>query len=246
MKEIKIMGVNFFATTMNELLEILLSTKIKNNYICVSNVHTTVMSQKDVHYKKIQNSSYFTLTDGKPLQILAKKKVRMCERITGPDLMNEVFKATQYTNHSHFFYGSTEETLDKLIQNIRKNFPGIKILGSISPPYRDLTENETNDYIEKINHLNPTYLWVGLGAPKQEKWMYSNRKKINSLMIGVGAGFDYHAKNIKRAPKWMQKISCEWLYRLLQDPKRLTKRYIVYNSLFIYYLIKEKVRGFKN
>lgn len=241
MKKINIMNINFLATTMKDLVDKLTKTKVQNAYICVSNVHTTVMSQKNSEYKNIQNSSYMTLTDGKPIQLLARQKFNQCERITGPDLMSEIFESTQFTNQSHFFYGSTEETLDKMIKNLKSKFPGIKIDGYISPPYRELTKKEQQEYINKINESSPTYLWVGLGAPKQEIWMHSNYTEINSLLIGVGAGFDYHANNIKRAPKWMQKISCEWLYRLIQDPKRLAKRYFIYNTLFIYYLFKEKV-----
>ena len=118
-------------------------------------------------------------------------------------------------------------------------YPGMVIAGMISPPYRDLTKEENQEYIQQINQAQADFVWIGLGAPKQERWMAAHKDQIQGVMIGVGAGFDYYAGNIQRAPKWMQKCSLEWLYRLLQDPKKLLKRYYNTNFKFIKLVRKE-------
>lgn len=241
MKTINILGVNINIVTMESTLKILDEKleKIKGEYICVSNVHTTVMSFEDEKYKDIQNGAFMRLPDGKPLSIVGKRKgIKGIERVTGPDLMKEIFKVSKEKSYSHYFYGSTEDTLEKLEKELTEKYPDIKIAGMYSPPFRKLTEEEDGKIVEKINSANADFLWVGLGAPKQEMWMNSKRGKVNSLMLGVGAGFDYHANKLKRAPKLMQNLSLEWLYRLLQDPKRLWKRYYETNLKFIKYLVK--------
>jgi N-acetylglucosaminyldiphosphoundecaprenol N-acetyl-beta-D-mannosaminyltransferase len=215
--------------------------KSKGNYICVSNVHTTVMAYENEYYRKIQNDAFMTLPDGKPLSIVQKLKgFKEAERVTGPDLMDELFKVSESKGYTHYFYGSTEDTLDEMKEKISSKYPKIKIVGVCSPPYRKLTDEEDREIIYNINNSKADFVWVGLGAPKQEIWMHEHKDKIQSLMIGVGAGFDYHAGKIKRAPMWMQKLSLEWLYRLFQEPKRLFKRYSVVNFKFLYYVITRK------
>jgi N-acetylglucosaminyldiphosphoundecaprenol N-acetyl-beta-D-mannosaminyltransferase len=228
---------------MKETVEIIKDNldKIKGDYICVSNVHTTVMSYEDENYKAIQNGGFMALPDGKPLSIISKKRgFKEAERVTGPDLMEEIFKISEENEYRHYFYGSTQETLDTLKRELNKKYPKLNIVGMHSPPFRKLTEEEGKEIVENINKAKPDFIWVGLGAPKQEIWMHEHENKVNGLMIGVGAGFDYHAGNISRAPKWMQNMSLEWLYRLLQDPKRLMSRYINTNLKFIYYIIRRK------
>ena len=241
-KKCKILGVEVSVTNSQETLNIIIERldNLKGKYICVSNVHTIVMSYDDEFYKNIQNSSFMVLPDGKPLSIVSRLKgYPEAERVTGPDLMHQIFYISGKRAYKHYFYGSTYETLENLKSELRANFPSLNIAGIYSPPFRELTKNEDNEIIENINKCKPDFVWVGLGAPKQELWMYNHLDKIHGLMIGVGAGFDYFAKNIKRAPLWMQKLSLEWLYRLVQDPKRLWKRYLIYNTRFIFLLIKD-------
>ena len=121
-----------------------------------------------------------------------------------------------------------------LEQKLRERYPHLQIAGMVSPPFRSLSAEEDAAEVEKINASGADIIWIGLGAPKQENWMYDHRDKVHGVMIGVGAGFDYHAGNIKRAPMWMQKLSLEWLYRLMQDPKRLFKRYLVTNTRYLW------------
>ncbi|WP_122639134.1 WecB/TagA/CpsF family glycosyltransferase [Romboutsia sp. Marseille-P6047] len=244
LKVCNILGVNINVTNMKDTIKVITHNleDIKGNYICVSNVHTTVMSYEDERYRNIQNSGFMALPDGKPLSIVSQKRgFKEAERVTGPDLMEEIFKISEENGYSHYFYGSTQKTLDTLQAKLNEKYPNMKISGMYSPPFRKLTEEEDKKVIESINKVKPDFIWVGLGAPKQEIWMCKHKNKVNGLMLGVGAGFDYHAGNISRAPKWMQNMSLEWLYRLMQDPKRLLKRYINTNLKFIYILTIKRV-----
>lgn len=246
LKTCNILGVNINVTNMKETVKYIKNNinYLKGNYICVSNVHTTVMAYEDEKYMRIQNSSIISLPDGKPLSIVSKKSgFKTAERVTGPDLMGEIFKISEENGYKHYFYGSTQETLNELKEKLLDKYPKLKIEGLYSPPFRKLTEDEDNKIINAINNSNADFIWVGLGAPKQELWMYNHKNKITGIMIGVGAGFDYYAGNIKRAPQLMQNLSLEWFYRLLQDPKRLFKRYLITNSKFIYYLTKTKLKN---
>lgn len=208
-------------------------------YICFSNVHTVVTSRTDRDLREYTNRSFLSLPDGRPLSIYA----RLCgykdvDQVAGPDFMEYCLQAMPGTRH--FFYGSTEKTLTKLCSNIRERYPQIQIVGAYSPPFRDLTEHEKAEVIRMINDTNPDFVWVGLGAPKQEKWMAENWQHLKpAILLGVGAAFDFHAGTVKRCPQWMRTMSLEWLYRLIQEPRRLWRRYFVTNSLFIWFISVE-------
>lgn len=243
LKTCNILGVNINVTNMKETVKVITENleDIKGDYICVSNVHTTVMSYEDETYKAIQNGGFMALPDGKPLSIISKKRgFSEAERVTGPDLMEEIFKISEENEYSHYFYGSSQDTLDRLKEKLKHKYPKINIVGMYSPPFRKLSEAEDKMVFENINNAKPDFLWVGLGAPKQEIWMNEHKNYFNSLMIGVGAGFDYYADKIARAPKWMQNCSLEWFFRLLQEPKRLMSRYFITNSKFIYLMITKR------
>ena len=239
-KTCKILGVNIADVNMSKLLDIITNNlnDIKGEYICVSNVHTTVMAYDNKDYLKVQNSSVLSIPDGGPLSSVGRKRgFPEMKRTTGPDLLDEILKISVKNNYKHYFYGSTDETLYKLKSVIKDKYGDVNVVGMFSPPFRKLTEEEDKEIIDKINNTKPDFVWVGLGAPKQENWMYDHKGKIDGLMIGVGAAFDYLAGNIKRAPKWMQKLNLEWLYRLLQDPVRLFTRYLYTNVKFIIYAV---------
>lgn len=214
---------------------------LRGRYICVSNVHTTVMSYEDGQYRMIQNSAAMALPDGGPLSRYSRSVgFRDAGRVTGPDLMAELFRISGQRGYRHFFYGSTQQTLDAMAAALRREYPDMVVAGMYAPPFRPLTEEEDREIVGRINDARPDFVWVGLGAPKQEQWMYDHRGKLNAVAVGVGAGFDYLAGNIKRAPELMQALCLEWLYRLLQDPKRLWKRYVTTNAKFIRYIIRER------
>lgn len=206
--------------------------ELRGKYICVSNVHTTVTGYEEADYRNIQNTAALALPDGKPLSLYSKKHgFPEAERVTGPDLMGELF--SRDNGLRHYFYGGKEETIQVLSEKLPGEYPSLRIAGMVSPPFRPLIEEEDERELQKMNDAKADIIWIGLGAPKQERYMYEHRGKVNGVMIGVGAGFDYYAGTIKRAPMWMQKLSLEWLYRLMQDPKRLFRRYFATNFKFL-------------
>ena len=240
---VDILGVRIAAIDMDWLISFTTEhvRELSGDYICVSNVHTTVTAYEEEEYRDVQNGGILAIPDGGPLSSVGRKRgATGMSRTTGPNYMGEVLQKSEEHGWKHFFYGSTQETLDKLKAELQKTYPHLEIVDMVSPPFRPMTEEEDREIVERINLASPDFLWIGLGAPKQEKWMAEHQGKVKGLMVGVGAAFDYFAGNIKRSPQWMQKANLEWLYRLLQDPKRLFKRYFVTNSKFIWNVV---VRG---
>ena len=234
----RILGVDIAAIDMQWLLKYLEDNleRLSGDYICVSNVHTTVTAYEDPDYRDVQNGGIMAIPDGGPLSSVGRRRgFPDMQRTTGPSLMGEIFRISSEKGYRHYFYGSTDETLEKLRASLNAAYPGIRIAGMYSPPFRPLTEAEDREIVDRINGTEPDFVWVGLGAPKQEKWMAAHQGRVTGLMIGVGAGFDYFAGNIQRAPEWMQKNNLEWLYRLIQDPKRLFGRYWHTNTKFIWH-----------
>lgn len=237
-----ILGTNINVTNMEDTLDYIMKYRkeLSGDYICVSNVHTTVMSFRDEQYRKVQNGGAMALPDGKPLSLVSKwRGYPEAERVPGPDLMPEIISRSLRHGYRHFFYGSSEDTLSKLKEKLLEQYPGLQIAGMYSPPFRTLTKEEDGEITNMINASHPDFIWVALGAPKQEQWMYEHKGKVEGLMFGVGAAFDFLAGTVKRAPNWMQDLCLEWLFRISQDPKRLFKRYLTTNFSFLYQVYKE-------
>ena len=242
LKFCKLLGTNINVITMNETVDYMDQhlDELRGKYICVSNVHTTVMAFRDAEYRKVQNGSAMNLPDGKPLSIVCRMRGHQeAGRVPGPDLMPRIFELSEKKGYRHYFYGSTEKTLHALEQKLREKYPKLNIVGMYSPPFRPLTEEEDETVVKQINDTKPDFIWIGLGAPKQEKWMAAHAGMLHGVMLGVGAGFDFHAGTVRRAPGWMQELCLEWLFRLMQDPKRLIPRYMDTNFSFIHYVWKE-------
>ncbi len=241
---IEVFGVNYSIASPEGAVSYVLKhiKELSGKYICFSNVHTTVMAKENADYCKILNESAFTFPDGNPIARMERRGgYRKAERIAGPDFMENVFKRTMDGSVTHYFYGSSEKTLENLKRELMARYPGIVIKGMYSPPFRKLSEEEDRAVVDMINAADADIVWIGLGAPKQEKWMRAHRDRIHGVMMGVGAGFDFHARTIRRAPKWIQKLGFEWLFRLFQDPTRLFRRYLVTNVKFIWYKYIKKV-----
>jgi len=216
-------------------LEAFFAGPVPNNYVCVSNVHTTVECRKDLRLRNIQNGSFLTIADGQPVILYGRMAgAGHIQRIMGPDIMTEVFSAPETRVRRHYFLGGTQKTLDAMRKNLEARFPHLQIAGMYSPPFRKITAEEEEAARRAILECKPDYLWVCFGAPKQEYWMEANHGHFpGTLLIGIGAGFAYHAGELKRAPLWAQKLACEWVWRLMQDPKRLWKRYFKTNPVFL-------------
>lgn len=242
-RKCNILGVNVAEVSMDSLLRFTVENinKLSGDYMCVSNVHTIVMAYEDESYRAVQNNAVLAIPDGGPLSSVGRKRgYAAMERTAGPSYMEEILRISSQYHWRHYFYGSTAETTSSMINNLKKKYPDLKIVGVYNPPFRPLTKEEDDNLINEINKVKPDFVWVGLGAPKQEIWMKDHQNKIHGFMVGVGAAFDYQAGNISRAPEWMQNNNLEWLYRLFQDPKRLFHRYFHTNTSFIWNAI---IRG---
>lgn len=238
----KILGTNINITDMDKTISYITENldRLKGNYICVSNVHTTVMAFRDQEYRKVQNGGAMALPDGQPLSIVSRRRgYKQAQRVPGPDLMPAILKLSEEKGYKHYFYGSTEKTLAELKKVMLHKYPKLQIAGMYSPPFRKLSKEEDEEITNRINGSGADFIWVALGAPKQEKWMYAHQNKVNGLMIGVGAAFDFIAGTTKRAPMWMQRLCLEWVYRIIQDPKRMAPRYLNTNFAFLYYVHQE-------
>ncbi|BAU48037.1 glycosyl transferase [Sulfurifustis variabilis] len=211
-------------------------------YVCFSNVHTVVTARKDIELRRITNESLLSVPDGMPLSLIARWRGLIdVQRVPGPTFMPYLIERAR--DLRHYFYGSTPETLDRLLTALRQQFPEIAVAGAFSPPFKELSTDEARAVIARIQASRPDVIWVGLGAPKQEKWMARYWEHLRpAVLLGVGAAFDMQAAVVPRAPKWMQCTSLEWLYRLGREPRRLARRYLVTNSLFLYYLFADATR----
>lgn len=241
-KPVTILGVNFprldYASALS-LFESWIQAKLPHQ-VCIANVHTLVSSIADFELRNINNHALTTM-DGLPLVWYANlvHRANIRSRVCGPDLMMKCLDHGQARGWRHFFLGGKDEVLADLVKNVRSRFPEADIVGWHSPPFRPLSEEEDKQLVDLINDAKPDFLWVGLGAPKQEKWIASHLDRVNvPVQLGVGAAFDFHSGHIKRAPLWMQKSGLEWVYRMAKD-RRLIKRYFSTNPVFLWHFAKD-------
>lgn len=196
-------------------------------HICVCDVNSLLNAAADPHLADFYNCSGLTLPDGVPLVWAGRaagfKEIR---RVCGPDLMPRALAVSPETGWRHFFLGGSAGVAERLAEKAQRDYPGIQIAGIACPPFRPLTSAETDELIDQINNSGADIVWVGLGAPKQERWMAEHRDRLNaSILIGVGAAFNFGVGDLSRAPRWMQTAGLEWFYRLTREPKRLWRRY---------------------
>jgi N-acetylglucosaminyldiphosphoundecaprenol N-acetyl-beta-D-mannosaminyltransferase len=216
----------------------------QSRYVTLFNVHSVVTASQDESFHNVIAQADLALPDGAPVAwALRREGFAEQERISGPDLTWRYLAVAEMIGQSVFFYGSCDATLAKLQARIQKHFPKLRIAGMVAPPYRALTEEEDQQHVDLINKSGANVVFVFLGCPKQEAWMAALRGRIQAVMVGVGAAFDYHAGTVKRAPLWMQKVGMEWAFRLLSEPRRLLRRYAVTNSVFVYRMVKSVLFG---
>ena len=218
------------------------ASKRESRYVCICNVHSVVTAGQDKAFGRIVAEADMVTPDGMPVAwMLRKLGYPGQQRINGPDLMWKYCEQAAMRGEAIFLYGGTPMTLEALQACLEATFPGLIIAGAYSPPFRTLTSDEDTAVVELINASAAGTVWVSLGCPKQELWMAAHRGRINAVMIGVGAAFDYHAGTISRAPQWMQNTGLEWLHRLASEPGRLWKRYLVTNTLFLFLAAKQLI-----
>lgn len=242
-----VLDVNISVTNLKHSSEqILMWVRDKvQSYVCVAPVSTIVFCQKDGKYKEIVNGANMVTPDGMPVVWLGKLQgFKQVSRTYGPDLMALICEKGQAQGVRHFFYGATNATLDILQKELKLRYPQIVFAGAIAPECIEVGQKEDLSIIEKINNASPDIIWVALGSPKQDYWMFNHRKEIQApVMVGVGAAFDFVAGIKPQAPRWMQKSGLEWFFRLCSEPKRLWRRYLIGNTIFIFLLMKNFIKN---
>jgi N-acetylglucosaminyldiphosphoundecaprenol N-acetyl-beta-D-mannosaminyltransferase len=213
-------------------------------YIAVTGMHGVTEAQHDGEFKSILNAAALVVPDGYPLVWLGRRKgfPKLKRRVYGPELMTSFCEQTAAKGYRHFFYGGARGVAEELSRRFADTYPGILVAGTYSPPFRALTPNEDREVVSDIHKSRPDIVWVGLSTPKQERWMFEHCNRLNTpVLVGVGAAFDFHTKRMAQAPVWMRENGLEWLFRLIREPKRLWRRYLIYGSEFVLLVMLESL-----
>ncbi len=207
--------------------------------------HTVMACREDPQLRAAVHGASFTVPDGQPLVwALNLLGHRLRDRVYGPDLMDRACERAAVTGRRMYLYGGRNAgALSQLARELRLRHPGVQLVGGYAPPFRELTDDELDSVAHDINRAKPDFVWVGIGVPKQEKWMARMRDRLDApVLLGVGAAFDFHAGLVPQAPPLMQRLGLEWLFRLVQEPNRLWRRYLRYNPRFVALLARQLVR----
>jgi N-acetylglucosaminyldiphosphoundecaprenol N-acetyl-beta-D-mannosaminyltransferase len=210
-------------------------------YVCVADVHGIMEAHRSPRIAEIYSASEMTIPDGMPLVWVGRAQGHSSmQRVTGPDLMLEIFRRKEFANITHFLYGGVQGVADDLRAKLTERFPWVQIVGTATPPFSDLSSAEQQELIDTVHILKPDIIWVGISCPKQEQFMSRYLPALETkLMFGVGAAFDYHTGRIRDCAEWIKRAGLQWLHRLLQDPRRLWRRYLRNNSAFLLYITLE-------
>jgi len=242
---IRVLGIPVSVADLYAAAAMVCTWAESGRWSCVNavNVHSTMEATRDSELRDALQGADLNVPDGVPI-VWGMRALGAPEqtRVFGPTLMWEVCRRAAEAGVAIALYGSTDETLAALHSTLMRAFPGLRIADAISPPFRPLTDEEDTAMVARINDSGVRIVFVGLGAPKQEKWMAEHRGRVCAVMLGVGAAFDYHAGKIRRAPVWMQRAGLEWFYRLIQDPRRLWRRYIFNNPAYLVALTRQVLR----
>ena len=234
----EILGLPIAMTDYAQAMDVMdgMIARRDRGWVCAVAVHAVMVAQRDPEMRRALVESSLTVPDGMPLVWAANMLGGdLPNRVYGPELMERYSRRCVEKGHRVWLYGGRDQgSLVQLALSMRREYPGIQIVGGYSPPFRDLSEEEADALAEQINSARPDMLWVGIGVPKQEKWMARMRDRLEvPVMCGVGAAFDFHAGRISQAPRWMQERGLEWTYRIGQEPRRLLPRYMYYNPRFL-------------
>ena len=233
-----ILGTTIHPTSYHDATALILgwAARAESRTVCLANVHMVMEAYDDPAFQTAVNSADLVAPDGMPLVwILRWLGHDVKERVYGPTLTLRVLEAATGRGVPVGFYGATPDVLAALIANMQRGFPGLNIAYSCPPPFRELTPDEDAAVVRNINASGVRILFVGLGCPKQERWMHQHKGRVRAVMLGVGAAFDFHAGMIPQAPAWMQGRGLEWLFRLCIEPRRLWKRYLKHNPRFAFF-----------
>ena len=240
---VNILGVGAMPLDLDKAVAMLEQWRVerRREYVCLISVHGLVVAQRDPTVRSALNHCGLAAEDGMPLVWWSRLAgFSEARRVCGSDLLDEVCAYGVPRKYSHYFYGASPRVLELLVDRLRRHHPGLIVAGYRSPPFRPLNAAEDAADIAAINDARPDFVWVGLGMPKQEKWMVEHLGKIDAAaLIGVGAAFDFHAGTKPRAPIWMQRSGLEWLFRLMTEPRRLAHRYLIDNALFVGHMLQQ-------
>lgn len=242
----KVLGVNVSPLQIPDVvakMEDWIRARDGCRYIAVTGMHGVTEAQHDAQFKRVLNSADLVVADGMPLVWLGRKRgFPMQRRVYGPELMSTFCAQMRTRGYRHFLYGGNPGVADGLAAKLQERFPGLKIAGTCSPPFRPLTHDEDEHNIATINDSRADVVWVSLSEIKQGTWMHAHRHRLTApVLVGIGAAFDFHAGLKKQAPAWMRENGFEWLFRLLQEPRRLWRRYLVYGGEFVYLVALEQL-----
>ena len=242
---VNVLGVEVSAINLEAAVEMILGWVAHGGqeYVCLAPVHAVMECYRSSELTGIYNRSGLTVPDGMPIVwLLRSKGYSAAGRVYGPDLILALMQRSSSAGPRHYFYGGTPEALDRLVLKLRAHSPDLQVAGCHAPPFRPLTAQEDRAAVEAINAAEPDILWVGLGSPKQERWMAAHRDKIHApVMVGVGAAFDFLSGAKPQAPHWMQRSGLEWLYRLVTEPRRLWRRYLIDSPLFVAFVLAQSL-----
>jgi N-acetylglucosaminyldiphosphoundecaprenol N-acetyl-beta-D-mannosaminyltransferase len=228
-ERVNILGVGVSAVNMAQTLEIIAGwiAARQQRYVCVSNVHSIMSCQRDPELRAIHNRAGMVTPDGMPLVWLSRQAgYRHVERVYGPDLLLALCKYGLAHGYRHFFYGGAAGVAERLAERLQACFPSLQVAGTFTPPFRSLSASEDAEITDHLARSGAHIIWVGLGMPKQERWMAAHTARLPQVLIGVGAAFDFHSGLKRQAPLWMQRRGLEWLFRLMSEPRRLWRRYL--------------------
>ena len=242
----ELLGVSVSAVQIPQVIkrmESWIQARNRCHFIAVTGMHGLTEAQHDTEFKHILNSADLVVPDGMPLVWLGRLRgQRLRRRVYGPELMATFCSNTAHCDYRHFLYGGSDGVAEKLASVLQSRFKGLAIAGAICPPFRPLAKEEDDEIISRINESRPDVVWVGLSTPKQERWMFQHRHRLNApVLVGVGAAFDFHAGVKTQAPFWMRESGFEWLFRLLQEPRRLWRRYLIGGGEFVYLVAMEQL-----
>ena len=214
----------------------------QRTYVCVCSVHGVMECQRSEELRRIFNAAGMVTPDGMPLVWLARGQDARVNRVYGPDLMLAEFHRSVTGGYRHFLYGGGPGVSSRLAAAMRERFPGMNVAGTMEPPFAPLDELASPETAAAINSAKPDVVWVGISSPKQERWMARMRPLLDApVLIGVGAAFDFHSGMVRQAPRWMQRSGLEWLFRLVTEPRRLWRRYLVNNPWFVWALALQRL-----
>lgn len=242
----RVLGVRVDAVQIPDAIarmEAWIARRAACRYIAVADMHSVMEAQHDAQFKAILNSADLVVPDGFPLVLLGRRKgFALRRRVCGSELMLRFCAESAPKAYRHFFYGGAPGVAEELARRFGSQFPGLVVAGTFCPPFRPLTAEENEAAIAAIERSRADIVWVGLGAPKQERWMFASRDNLRvPLLVGVGAAFDFHTGRIARAPVWMREHGLEWLCRLSQEPRRLWRRYLIQGSEFAALVLLESL-----